>query len=465
MSQSQDFLAGKRIGHRLKVRLAFYGGIMLKEFESTPTASFINKIFRAGNKLNTSSLLAYIMLAFFCLSLLPMNVFALDNPPEVSAVSAILMEARRGQILYEKEVDRKLHISIANKIMTALLVVENGNLDSDVTISKEAASTEGSLLWLKVGEKYNVRQLVCAILITSANDAAQALAEHVGGSTKKFTEMMNNKAKELGLQNTHFENPTGLLDENQYTTARDLAVLVRYAISNPTFSSMFAYRGMTWIDGANYDYFINGNEMFQRYEPTEGGKIGFNDPSKHSIVTTARKSNQRLICIVLDTPPGKLYDDSIKILEYGFNNYTSDILVFNGQAVNKTLKIGDTEVNLVSNSDVIYSRPTDDFIDLIKSISFNIPEHISPPVTKSTVVGTANYILFDGTVINVPLYPDRDVPLPKTASSLFINKLTENKELLYLLLILLGIEGLLILFNILRAVKKLFTRNRQQIKG
>lgn len=415
--------------------------------------------------LNVKIMLVYVILSAFFLSTFELNAFATSSLPEIAAESAMLVESRRGQIMFEKEPDKKLHISSANKIMTALIAIENGNLDSDVTISKEAANTEGSLLWLKVGEKYNVRQLVSAILLTSANDAAQALAEYVGGDTSKFTNIMNKKAAELGLENTHFENPTGLQNENQYTTARDLATLVRYAISNTTFNSIFSYRGMTWIDGDKYDYFISGNEMFRLYEATDGGKIGFNHPSRHTAITTARKNGQRLICIVLDTPQNSLYKDTIKLLDYGFENYTSDILVFKNQAINKSLMIGNTEVNLISNQDIFYSHPVDDSIDVIKDIKFNVPEKLSPPVTRETVVGTANYTLYDGTQINVPLYPDKAVSMPETPSSLFLSRLKENKDLYYLLMFLTAVEVLIVIFHFFRLIRKLIINLKHQAKG
>ncbi len=417
------------------------------------------------SKVKIEIMAVYALVIAVILTGFDLSACATPKKIEIAAESAILIESRRGQIMYEKEPDKKLHISSANKIMTALLTIEHGNLDSDVTVSKEAANAEGSLLWLKVGEKYNVRQLVSTILLTSANDASQALAEHVGGDTVKFTELMNKKAADLGLNNTHFENPTGLLNENQYTTARDLAALVKYAITNPTFNSMFAYRGMTWIDGDKYDYFINGNEMFRLYDSTDGGKTGFNHPSKHTAITTARENAQRLICIVLDTPQQSLYDDSIKLLDYGFEYYTSDILVFRNQTINKSLMVGNTEVNLVSNQDILYTHPIDDSIDVIKEIKFNVPEKITPPVTRETVIGTASYTLYDDTQINVPLYPDKAVHLQETPSSLFLNRLKENKDLYYLLLILIAMEALILIYHFIRLIRKLIMNLKHQVKG
>ena len=160
--------------------------------------------------------------------------------PDISAPSALLMEAETGQILYEKNTGIPLHISAANKLMTVLVAVENGNLSSNVTVSSESVITEGSTLNLVVGEKYLLNDLLHAVMLTSANDAAIAVAEHISsGDIGKFVDLMNKTAEKLGMDNTHFTNPTGLYDENQYTTASDIAKLVRYASGNPQFSIIF----------------------------------------------------------------------------------------------------------------------------------------------------------------------------------------------------------------------------------
>ena len=154
--------------------------------------------------------------------------------PDISAPSALLMEAETGQILYEKNTGIPLHISAANKLMTVLVAVENGNLSSNVTVSSESVITEGSTLNLVVGEKYLLNDLLHAVMLTSANDAAIAVAEHISsGDIGKFVDLMNKTAEKLGMDNTHFTNPTGLYDENQYTTASDIAKLVRYHRKSP----------------------------------------------------------------------------------------------------------------------------------------------------------------------------------------------------------------------------------------
>lgn len=374
---------------------------------------------------------------------------------QLKAPSAILVEVEKGQILYRKNVNSKLHIAVANKIMTAILTIEKGNLESKVTISKESTSSEGSVLFLTIGEKYTVEDLLNAIIITNANDAANALAEHIGGDIDKFVEMMNAKAKELKMNDTYFANPTGLTNENQYTTAKDIAILVRYALTLPDFNRIFSYRAVPWVDAQGVELLTNSNRLFWSYDGVDGGKTGYNKIEKQSSITTATRSGRRLISIVLDCPERDVFNDSAALLDYGFNNFKRGILVSKNQSL-QSIMVENKEINLISINDVYYTYPVGE--DYVSNVEINVDKDLKPPILKSKVIGTARYTLKDGTVIDVNLYPDTDMLPPENTYTKLIKKLKEYKDLYRLVIILLVLEILVIIYKIITKIIRFFKK-------
>jgi D-alanyl-D-alanine carboxypeptidase (penicillin-binding protein 5/6) len=370
---------------------------------------------------------------------------------DISAHPVILVEAKRGQVLYEKNPDTRLHISIANKIMTALLVAEKVSLDATVTISRESVESEGSRLFLLPGEKYQVEDLLYAIMLKSYNDAANALAEYTGGSIDAFVEMMNKKASELNLKDTFFINPSGLYAEGQYTTARDLATLIRYAITNPSFNKIFSSKTAVWNGPEGPEILFNQNMLFWDYDGVDGGKTGYNDPDKHSAVTAASKSDQKLICVVLDTPEDRVFEDSKNLLRYGYENYRIDKLVSAGEVITAMKLDDNTQLDLISSGDVYYTHPIGD--SFISDVSFSLTENPELPISRSQVLGTANFVLKDGTLIKVNLFSSVEIPLPEEPYSFLKKKLTEHRDIFYLLIILAGLEALLIIANIIKLLR------------
>ncbi|MCX7843044.1 MAG: D-alanyl-D-alanine carboxypeptidase [Clostridia bacterium] len=396
-----------------------------------------------------------IMLAFFSISSISLADSS-DNLPGIAAGSAILVESGRGQVLFRKFSSSKVHASIANKIMTAIITIEKAKLDSKVTISKESASSSGSILNLEVGEKYDVSDLLYAVVLTSANDAPVALAEFVAGDIAKFVDMMNQKARELNLANTFFKNPTGLYDESQYTTAEDLAVLIRYAISNSTFQTYFSSKGIPWYDGSSSKILVNSNPLFWSYDGVDGGKTGYNDENRQSAVTTATRNGMRIISVVIDSPAKSVLKDSELLLDYGFNNFKKSMLVNKGQSI-KSIAVSDQNIDLVSNEDAYYIHPLGD--SFIASLDIKTAPDIKLPVTKDKVLGVATYTLKDNTIISVNLVSDKELLPPEDNFTHLVNKLKANNDLYILVIILLIIEILLILYKISRFIKKiLFAR-------
>jgi len=418
----------------LQVMLAFVLAALLMPFQSISAAS-------ESSNTNTN---------------VKLPGYKFSQIPDIKASSAILVESARGQVLYEKQSSRKLHISAACKIMTALVAIEKADLSSKVTISKESVDAEGSALSLEVGKKYSVEDLLYGIMLTSANDAAKALAEYVGGDINKFVVLMNNKAHELNMKDTHFANPTGLYDESQYTTAYDIALLMKYALSNPTFNRMFSIKAMPWVNGqGEVKILTNQNKLFWSYDGVDGGKTGFNEKDRQTAITTATRGNMRLISIVLDSPENSVFEDSAQILDFGFDNYKTSILV-SKDSPQKTIQIGDKEINLVSISDVYYTHPIGE--SYIKSFECTTIPDLNPPINKNSVVGTARYVLNDNTVISIDLYPDTEILPPEDFRSSIKKVITENKDIFYLLLILVFIEVILIIYNIIKFIKRLIKR-------
>jgi D-alanyl-D-alanine carboxypeptidase (penicillin-binding protein 5/6) len=361
----------------------------------------------AMNKKFMRSVVICLLFALF-LSVHPIHAITgptdyIDDPAypmsigqSIQAESAILIESKRGQVLFSKSPEKRLHISAANKIMCSLIVIESSKLDSKVTISKEAAETQGSALSLEVGAKYDVEDLLYALMLTSANDVAHALAEYVGEDIPKFVDMMNSKAHTLNLKNTHFTNPTGLYDEGQYTTAYDMAMLIKYAITNSTFNRIFATSLKPWIgSGGKSTILKSQNDLFWSYDKVDGGKTGYNVPEQQTAITTASDNTQRLICIVLNSPANSVFSDSTALLDFGFSNFKTGILVRKG-APQKSIYIDDKLVNLVSATDIYYTHPIGD--SYIQSFEVKTVADLTPPIQRNMIIGTARYILQNKTL-------------------------------------------------------------------
>lgn len=258
-------------------------------------------------------------------------------PPAISAQTAIMVEANTGEILYEKNADQKAYPASITKIMTALLAIENGNLDKKVKVSENASGVEGSSIYLETGEKIPLRDLVYGLMLRSGNDAAIAIAEEIGGSTQNFVFMMNKKARELGAYNTHFVNPNGLHDPEHYTTARDMALISMAAMKNPEFKKVAAAK--TWVADrgeGKYNYFYNKNKVIYQYDGGTGIKIGFTKAAGRTLVASSERDGMELICVVMNAPDW--FQDTYKLMDYAYNQYSA-VKIAEGQRPLKAVGI------------------------------------------------------------------------------------------------------------------------------
>ncbi len=263
------------------------------------------------------------------------NIAGWPQGDAVQADSAIVMDADTGAVLYAKDIDQELYPASITKIMTALLALENGNLDDVVTFSEYAVySIEygSSHLGLTEGEELTLEQCLYGILLASANEISNAVAEHIGGDVETFADMMNQRAEELGCTHTHFVNPHGLHDENHYTTAHDMALIMQEALKNPKFCEIIGTEEYFFPETNLVDekrYFINHHKMVEEegmeYDGIIGGKNGFTDEAWNTLVTAAERDGQKLICVVMMVPGQyESYDETRVLLDYGFAGFHNE---------------------------------------------------------------------------------------------------------------------------------------------
>lgn len=270
---------------------------------------------------------------------------------DISSTAAIVMETSNNTVLYSKNADQALYPASAVKVMTCLLALENSNLDDQVTMTATGVSgvTDGGAnIFSQLDEVFTMEQCLYAIMVASANDIALQVAEHIGGSVDAFVQTMNTRAQELGCTNTVFTNPTGLPDENQHTTAHDMALIMETAMENETFRTIAATTSYTLpatnVSGGERvltnSFTMINNTSDGYYEPCIGGKEGYTEASGSTLVCEAAKNNMKLVCVVLNGASGVTDDEAIALLNYGFDNFSP-------------LTIADSDFNRLSGGTVI----------------------------------------------------------------------------------------------------------------
>lgn len=247
---------------------------------------------------------------------------AASAAPGVSAQAAVLMDADSGRVLYAKEEHKQLSMASTTKIMTALLTVEQGNLDREITVTDEMVRVEGSAMGLRAGDKVTMEGLVYGMLLSSGNDAANAAALSIAGSAEAFAELMNQKAKELGANDTHFVTPSGLDAEEHYSTAYDMALIGAAAMKNETFASIASTKSTTVTFGnpPKEVWLSNHNRLLKEYDGTIGVKTGFTKKSGRCLVSCAERDGVRLIVVTLNAPDD--WNDHKSLFDYGFSQLT-----------------------------------------------------------------------------------------------------------------------------------------------
>ncbi|MDD2377623.1 MAG: D-alanyl-D-alanine carboxypeptidase [Bacilli bacterium] len=256
-----------------------------------------------------------IVIVLLLILLIPLNIYGLEN-----ATAVIVMDQDNHRILYSKNIHKVRSVASISKIMTAILAIESGKIQDEVLIGEEINGSYGSGIYIKEEEEITLEALVYGLLLRSGNDAALAIAHFVGGSVDKFVEMMNEKAKEIGMKNTTFNNPSGLdAEKGNYSTAYDMAILTSYAMKNDTYKKITGTKKYKVKTNLNYYSWTNKNKLLYLYRYTTGGKTGYTEIAKRTLVTTASKNNLNLVIVTLND--GNDFDDHINLYEEHFNEY------------------------------------------------------------------------------------------------------------------------------------------------
>jgi len=318
-----------------------------------------------------------------------------EKPPVINALAAVVVEESTGRILYSKNALQKRSIASTTKIMTALVALENANVEDEVTISKRAASIGGSTAGLREGEKYTLKELLYALLLISGNDAAIAIAEHVGGSVENFAAMMNARAKSLGAVNSNFVTPHGLDRENQYSTAYDVSLITIEALKHPLFRKIVSTTS-SYIPGHNL---YNTNELLGSYPGADGVKTGYTGQAGRCLVASAERNGMRLISVVLGSPTRSARADaSRKLLDYCFENYRMKKLMCSGTEYARipVYRGINSYVTLIADKDIIVPLTKAEEEKL--TVREHVPDVLNAPVYAGSVTGYVEYAV-DGKVI------------------------------------------------------------------
>lgn len=307
--------------------------------------------------------------------------------PEVSAKSAVLIEATSGRVLYEKNSHERLPQASTTKITTALLALENAQLNEKISVCENFINPGESNIYLEPGETLTLEDLLYALMLKSANDAAAVIAMGIGGSIEEFAKMMNNKMHALGLKDTNYVNPHGLHHENHYTSAYDLAMITREALKNPDFCKIIntSKYTMPWT-GNEFDRVVyNRNKLLANYNGADGVKTGYTKQAGSCLVGSATKGNMQLIAVVLHDD--SMYEEIVNLLDYGFNNYQLKEF-FPQQHIFQEIDINGgyiEKIQVQAVKPVSYPLTEEEIASVAESIY--LPSSINAPIKKGQRIG------------------------------------------------------------------------------
>lgn len=372
-------------------------------------------------------IICFLIIIFNILSI---NKFCNAAEINISAPVCVLMEYSTGKILFEKNLNKMMYPTSTTKLMTAILVLEKCQLTDVATVSNSAVDSVPagySTAYLQKGEKLTIEQLLHVLLIPSANDAANVLAEHVGGSIANFANMMNSKAKEIGCENTNFKNPSGIHDENHYSTAYDLSLIAKHAMQFQTIKDIVqkTVYNLPKTDKYNSDnrIFYNTNLLLSHHSPDDyyypyatGLKTGYTNPAKDCIIATAKKDDLELIAVILgaEDTNGSLvpkFLDCKKLFEYGFSNYSYKNIKKANSVVTKVSVLGATEdtknLNILVKNDInVFLENNFDINNLEPKLELDAP--LVAPIKGGSTIGKITYDI-DGIIYTSELIAETNV--------------------------------------------------------
>jgi serine-type D-Ala-D-Ala carboxypeptidase (penicillin-binding protein 5/6) len=361
---------------------------------------------------------ALFMLIFVSMNSSAEDVKAEVDEPVLTSEAAVLMDTQSGAILFGKNEEKKMYPASLTKIATAIYAIETADLDEQVIVSEEIENIDGTRVYLNPGEQVSLKKLIQGMLINSGNDAALAIAIHLDGSLESYSENINRFLEtNIGVEDTHFINPHGLFDENHFTTAKDLGMIVNYAMKSPDFREIFGTKELEW-DGESWDTRILSHHRMLKgeipYEGVTGGKTGFVDQSKQTLATTADNGKLKLTAILLKSEyKRKIYEDTSKLFDFGFANFHS-VQIRKGEKFNSgnlKFKAGDdlylTEPNVKSNRVVDEAgvlRVENGSGETIQSVELMPLIEKKPEVKKTTEQPEQSGMLSMNTILGAALF-------------------------------------------------------------
>ncbi len=345
-----------------------------------------------------------------------------------TASAAILINGDTGEVIYEQNADEKLPMASTTKIMTAMLLCEMGDLSKEITVTAEMLRVEGSSMGLLAGDKVTLHDLLYGLLLASGNDAANVVAYTLGGTVNGFARLMNEKAEELGLKDTHFVTPSGLDAENHYTTARDLANLARIAMQNEEFAKAAGSKSAT-LNYGNPPYkrsLTNHNKLLKTFDGAVGVKTGFTKKSGRCLVSAARRDGKYVIAVTLNDPND--WQDHSAMLEYGLNQVklteiTPKITNFTVPVIN-----GEEKLNVEIGSYTVSTLKDENF-----SCEVNLPKFLYAPIKMGEVIGSVIYKKNGTEIKSLDITAETDINL-KTEEKNILVIIAENVRYIFLAL-------------------------------
>lgn len=340
--------------------------------------------------------------------------------PYVEAPVALLMDADTGQILYEKSIDVKSYPASITKILTALIFVENADLNEVLVVGDDVPyqiEIGSSQIYLIPGEELTGEQLLNALLVESANDAAVVMAEHISGSVSAFAEKMNQRASELGALNSNFVTPNGLHDENHYTTARDMGLIMQEVLKHPELVEIMtrrtyviqetAYQPTRYLWTKNKLYLTTSGKYYN--EDVIASKTGYTSQAGNTLVTAASKDGLNLIAVVLQCSGTMTYESTNTLLDYGFSSF-SPLILLEGQEVVESIQVGDESLDLIAAQPLRYTLSSSDEREVQQVVE--VPEELELPLNKGDQVGSVVFRLGDTEIGRIGLLAAEAVDVP-----------------------------------------------------
>lgn len=319
---------------------------------------------------------------FIIFSIVLCNSISIAENLKLSGESYILMDAKSGRVLLEKNSNKKMAMASTTKIMTALLAIEKGNLEDKVLIDEKSINIEGSSIYLEKNEILSLQDLIYGLMLRSGNDSSVAIANHISKTEKEFVNNMNYKAKIIGADNTKFKNPHGLDEAGHYSTAYDLAIITKEALKNDEFKQIFKTKTHKAQREKN-DIFVNKNKTLWEYEGGNGGKTGYTLTSGRCLVSTSKRDGMNLIAVSLNAYDW--FNDNYKLMDYGFENYQPYVIYDKNQLIQKKV------INNMNS--VVYGLASNEFIYPLSNeerdhLKINLNDNYTKTIQKGDKIGT-----------------------------------------------------------------------------